>query len=1757
MYSSTACIQVVVVTLSFLTRHVLKHSHHFPVCAGKWLSHAAMGLSGTWTTSLIASSLSKSYSTTQYVQSSPLNSFLRFLFPLIACGFSVIVLAIQLLRKVTKYRSKAKAKVIGHDDLVETDSAHVNGDDRENWDGLTLQKTVSRTNVSTKEVDKPRGELLLVSIEVVALVGNIGINAAALLTHAWDRHSVFSPVAGIVIWCYVLFLVAIRLLRYATRRPYLPRVWNHTALLYSTQWLIEVLLFRSTLVHPRSALARSLVIAEFCLTTVLLLIASTTRKGNEAVVLEYEGDIEPSREPLASVASLWTFAWVDAIVYRGYKKTLELADVWNLPLKEKAANVLADFRQTKKTSSLAWRLLKYFKGPLLLQGAWAAFANLFSFAPTLLLRAILQYVEDPDSTPANAAWFYVILLFFAGAVQALGDGQSLWIGRKVCIKLRAIIIGEIYAKALRRKAAATMDTNMGEDDKSAQDDTKKSKKDSAKKDASKPTGEMQDDSDAQANNGTIINLMAIDSFKVSDISAYLHFLWACVPVQLVAALVLLYSILGLSSFAGIALMAAATPLNIYIANQFRHAQKRIMAATDARIHSTNEVLQNIRIIKYFAWEERFAQIVDEKRREELKAIRFRYILWALAACVWSGLPIIITFASFLLYTTVEKKDLVPSVAFPALSMFNLLRIPLDQLADMIARVQDSKVSVDRVQKFLEEEETEKYDQLRYSTESEAPPKIGLENATLTWGSKSEASKNDAFRLLDINVSFQLGELNVISGATGSGKTSLLMALLGEMKLLEGSVHLPGGYIREHLRVDPETSLTESVAYCAQQAWLVNDTVKENILFASPYDSARYKGVLHACALERDLEILDAGDQTLVGDKGVALSGGQKQRISLARALYCNSRHVLLDDCLSAVDSHTAKHIFAEAIMGPLMMHRTCILVTHNASLVVPNSKFVIVLENGKAVAQGAPKDVIATGALGDDFLKSKPGSVLASRAMSRTASEVDNAKTKMDGANGANGSIDVKNPASSKKPDTANANIRTESKAEGSVSLTTIRMYLAAMGPWPYWTIALFSFLAQQVSSVGTNIWVREWSNSYHTSRTQSAVAGHNFSASHLVRRPPSFTVGSLYQSSLLDAPVNAGGFQQTLRHSSDVNVKYYLGIYVLIGVVFLFISLFRELVLFWGSLEASRKIHTQLLNAILRAKFRFFDSTPAGQLMNRFSKDVEAVDQEVAPTAIGVLHCFASVVTIIILISVITPGFLVAGFFIGLLYVAVGMFYIHSSRDLKRLESVQRSPLYQQFGETLSGVVTIRAYGDENRFIRDNYNRINTQSRPFIYLWATNRWLAFRIDIAGALVAFFAGAFIVRSVGYIDAGAAGLSLSYAITFTENVLWLVRLYAQNEQNMNSVERIKEYLEVDQEAAASIPETKPPGNWPSHGAVEFIGYSTRYRDDLEPVLKKVTFEVRPAEKVGIVGRTGAGKSSLALALFRGLEATEGKILIDGVDIGLIGLQDLREAITIVPQDPTLFTGTIRSNLDPFGIFTDDEIFTALRRVQLLSLTDKISTSAIATPADSAPPTPTTPSTPGNGDAMLASTAIANPVTFSTTREGTEVSDTPTLVPPDQDPNSPVPSKLPTNTRAANKNLFRNLSSHIAESGSNLSQGQRQLLCLARALLKSPRVLMMDEATASIDYSTDAKLQDTLREIKDNTIITIAHRLQTIIDYDKVLVLEAGEVVEFDDPWALIQKGDGIFRGMCEQSGDLDGLMEAAENAHRARRLIDDE
>lgn len=1643
------------------------------------------------------------------------SSYLKTLFPLIIVSLSILQIAWFNIRRSIGDKTPSGYEQIGRDASAVAatevppspiDSEFDDSEDLEiNTGGrLVLAKTTSRGSIV--QADTPPGQRLLEIVEELAIATLVGTNALALVTGTYGNGGHVAAIAGLITWIYALILCSLRLFLGQSKWR-VPHLWNHTAIIYAVNWFLLVVILRSAIIHPSSSLTEGIAIGEFALVTLLFGIALTTRKGNKTILMEWENGLEPSREPLASIFSILTYSWVNSIIWQGWQQPLEIGDVWNLMPKDKAAHVLSDFRARETSSSLAWRIFHYFKWELTCQCLLGVVSGAFTFAPTLLIKMILEYVEQPEAAPRNVIWLLVIMLPIFDVVRSLSENMNLWIGRKVCIRVRAIAIGEIYAKALRRKAA-TSKVNASESQESGTGATEASSptffdklkslvgiKPAAKDDpptstttAAAPSSNDDEAEDEQANVGTIINLMSVDTYKIGELTAYLPGAVAAGPIQLIVSIVLLWRVMGFSAVPAVFVIVLLLPIQYTIAQAFNTAFEKVMAATDKRINITNEVLQNIRVIKYFAWEKRFGFMINEKREKELKALRSRYGLLLVSIGVYNSVPILITFFSFLIYTMVEKKPLVPSVAFTAISLFMLLRMPLDLFGEMFTHVQESFVSIRRLDDFLNEEETEKYEQLGTDNYDENGVKtIGFKDATLAWGSKDAVAEDGtkAFRLLDLNLSFKLGKINIIAGATGSGKTSMLMGLLGEMTRISGRVYCPGGSSREEIRVDPETGLADTIAYVAQSAWLINDSIRNNITFATPFNEKRYWDVIRVCALERDLEILEHRDETLVGEKGIALSGGQKQRISLARAVYSSSAHILMDDCLSAVDPHTAHWIYQQCIRGPLMADRTCILVTHNTQLCVPSADYVVVLDNGRVAIEGSPAEVIESGKLGADIqLSFKKESVSAnpSHVPSRVPSDVGQDDDDI------NADDDIKNRLA-KTTSKVQVNPMDEGVATGAVKWPVMKLYLTSMGSKWYWVVTVIVFLLQQLAPMATNFWVRAWANEY--------VSGAGSSVS--INASPSAWYTQMHPKAAWATIANLANIQNPARMAmkiqnpsaaiidppeGGVDDMYYIVGLAVIGTFGTLSVFMRDIWMFFGSLTASRRLHNRLMSAIMGAQFKFFDVTPLGQLMNRFSKDLEAVDQDIAFAASGFIGCMFAMVTTITLIVFITPGFLIPAFFISIAFYYLTIFYLGASRDLKRLESVQRTPVFQQFGETLAGITTIRAYGDQRRFIRDNLTKINAANRPFIYMWSTNRWLTIRADFLGQTVTFFAGVFIILSLGKIDSGAAGISLSYAMTFMENVLWFIRLYGQNEQNMNSMERVKEYLEIDQEAAAVVEDNRPPATWPEGGRVEFEKYTTRYRADLDPVLRNVSVMIQPKEKVGIVGRTGAGKSSLTLALFRALEAVSGKIVIDGIDISKIGLQDLRDKITIVPQDPTLFIGTIRSNLDPFDQFSDAEVFEALRRVHLIAKEEM---------------NPAIPAAEHNSS-------------------GEQI--------------------------ATNKNIFLDLSFAVTESGGNLSQGQRQLLCLARAMLKMPKVLVMDEATASIDYNTDAKIQETIREMT-GTVITIAHRLQTIVDYDKVLVLDKGELVEFAHPWELIQDEKSQFHSMCASSGNMDILMTAAK------------
>lgn len=1513
---------------------------------------------------------------------------------------------------------------------------------------------------------------------------------------------------NVLLWSILTILVVVRCININQNKTYINKymgnIWALSFFAYFIQFAFTLLPFRSILIgHIDNSFVRKYYASQFWINMVLfLLLFLSPIKNTFSVLYKTDDDITPSPEPVTSIAGFICWAWLDRFVWTANKHFITMKDVWGLMLEDYSIFVNKKFKvyskridANKTKRSFTFKILTFFSNYLLIQAFWACVASFVSFIPTMLLQRILEYVEDQSTAPRNLAWFYVILMLVSKVIVAIANGQALFFGRRVCVRMKSIIISEIYSKALRRKVSVTNKSQSKKEDGEITSDNPFENSDPQEKNQ-KENINADEESSSNAQLGTIINLMAVDAFKISEICAYLHSFVEAM-VMTVIALTLLFKLIGLSAIVGTFVIIIMLPINFKLAILLGDYQKRTLAVTDKRIQKLNEAFQAIRIIKFFSWEENFENDINEIREKELQILIKRTVAWAASAFVWFITPTLVTTAAFAFYIYVQKMPLTTPVAFTALSLFALLRDPLDRLSDMLSFVIQSKVSLDRVANFLEEADTEKYNQL---TVDKNANRLAFEDTTVAWD-----EDESTFKLRNLNIDFKIGKLNVVIGATGSGKTSLLMALLGEMNLLKGKVIVPSLEARQDLVPGPD-GITNSIAYCSQAAWLLNDTVKNNILFNRPLDNERYAAVVKACGLERDFQILKAGDKTEIGEKGITLSGGQKQRISLARSLYSDSRHLLLDDCLSAVDSHTASWIYDNCITGPLMEGRTCILVSHNIALTLKNAELVVMLENGEVKDQGSPVDLLNKGILGEDELVK---STILSRAasMASIANSKINAvikpstpivkdNTKTDGMKMASA-----NPNTSDDTDVGKL-IEEEGKAEGVVALDVYKWYFEVFGGMKIVFFMLFLFLVTQCLIIGQAWWLRNWAASLPGTKAVSFVKGLFTSRgvsnsqlnSHLNAASLEMSVSSLF-----DTNSSEDTSLKTAAHST----QYYLFIYFLFGFSQSTFGILKIFYTFLYGIYASRKIFQTLLHKVLRAKLRFFDTTPIGRIMNRFSKDIESTDQELTPYLHGAAYTLIGCLATVMLITFITPQFISIAILVGVLYYFIGIFYMAGSRELKRLDSITKSPIYQHFSETLVGVTTIRAFGDENRFLHENLQKIDENNRPFFYLWVANRWLSFRIDIIGALVVFGAGVFILADIKNIDAGLAGISLTYAIAFTEDALWLVRFYSEVEMNMNSVERLKEYMDVEQEEYVAddnkIVQT-PPVEWPQDGKIEVNNLSLRYAPKLPRVINNVSFTVDPKAKVGVVGRTGAGKSTIITALFRFLDAETGFIKIDNYDITSIDLTRLRRAITIIPQDPTLFTGTIKTNLDPYDEFSDEAIFAALRRVNLVCAEEL-----------------------EHRQQLLASNVTGSSGNNNDTNDQASVT-------------------------SININRFLDLTYKITEGGNNLSQGQRQLVCLARSLLRSPKILLLDEATASIDYDSDAKVQATIRqEFSESTILTIAHRLRSVIDYDKILVMDAGEVREYDHPYSLLLNKDSLFYSMCERSGELDSLIEMAKNA----------
>lgn len=1116
--------------------------------------------------------------------------------------------------------------------------------------------------------------------------------------------------------------------------------------------------------------------------------------------------------------------------------------------------------------------------------------------------------------------------------------------------------------------------------------------------------------------GEVVNLMSVDAQRFQDLTTFLNMLWSA-PLQICLALYFLWQTLGPSVLAGVAVMVLLLPINAFIAMKTRAFQVEQMQYKDSRIKLMNEILNGIKVLKLYAWEPSFSQKVLEIRSKELNVLRKSAYLHAVSTFAWTSAPFLVALTTFAVYVTVDEKNILDAEkAFVSLSLFNILRFPLTMLPQVISNLAQASVSINRIQNFLANDELDP-DAVN-KEKSMSGVAIAVQNGTFSW-----ATSGDPI-LTNINLLVPSGSLVAIVGHVGCGKSSLVSALLGEMEKLEGDVSVRG-----------------SVAYVPQQAWIQNSTLKDNILFGRPDSEKNYKKVLEACALLTDLEVLPGGDQTEIGEKGINLSGGQKQRVSLARAVYSNSDVFLLDDPLSAVDAHVAKHIF-DNVVGPdgLLRGKTRVLVTHGIGF-LPQVDHIVVIVDGKVTEMGSYQELLKQNGAFAEFLRNysfddhveeeeltiqdEEEVLLAEETLSNHTDLVDNEPIANEARKKFIRQISVlssdtepsytmstrrrlcerklSETVTAKKPPMEKL-IQTETTETGRVKMAVFWQYTKAVGLLVSLFIC-FLYCCQNASAIGANVWLSDWTNE----------------------------------------PVINGTQQNTQRR---------VGVYAALGMLQGLLVMTSSFTLAMAGIGAARKLHAGLLDNKMHTPQAFYDTTPIGRIINRFSKDIYVIDEVIPHTILMFLATFFTSISTMIVIVSSTPLFAVVIIPLAFIYFFVQRFYVATSRQLKRLESVSRSPVYSHFSETITGASIIRAYGRQGSFVQLSDSKVDANQKSYYPGIVSNRWLGIRVEFVGNCVVLFAALFAVIGRENLSPGLVGLSVSYALQVTMSLNWMVRMTSDLETNIVAVERVKEYSETETEAPWNIEDKKPPEDWPSRGEVEFSNYSVRYRPGLDLVLKNLSMSVKGGEKVGIVGRTGAGKSSMTLCLFRILEAAEGIINIDGVNISEIGLHNLRSMLTIIPQDPVLFSGTLRMNLDPFDKYSEDELWKAL---ELSNLKKFVSSQT------------------------------------------------------------------------------EKLDYECSEGGENLSVGQRQLVCLARALLRKTRILVLDEATAAIDLETDDLIQMTIRtQFEDCTVLTIAHRLNTIMDYTRVLVLDKGKIAEFDTPTGLIA-ARGIFYGMAKDAG----------------------
>ncbi|KAK1778584.1 P-loop containing nucleoside triphosphate hydrolase protein [Copromyces sp. CBS 386.78] len=1316
-------------------------------------------------------------------------------------------------------------------------------------------------------------------------------------------------------------------------------------------------------------------------------------------VHKHISDAQPTPEETSSWFVLYfSFGWLTPLIWKGWRTQLDMHDLPGLPWYDEPSLLLdriLKVRQRCKTTM--WTVLSFQRSEILAMSFWIGFSFALDLVAPFAMYQILNYISAPDDAVLHPV-IWLALLFVGPMGRSITTQQYVFTSTRLVVRLKSAMTQELYHRAL-----ASMEL---EDDVINDIATRGAKEQ-----------RMQSTSA-----GRLANLMASDIdavFRARDAILGL----VGVPVGIALSIIGLYKIVGWTSLVGLAFLVLSMPLPAWVSRMMAKTQRKAKLAQDSRISLISEYLEAIRAIKYFSWEDAIIERIQEARENEQKQLWHICLWYALLGQMGELIPVITLLLIFSLYVGVMKQPLTAPIAFTTLSVVMTLRRNMGHVSQMSRILTNAHVSMERLDKF--------YSNLAPLTQYPEGP-LRIEKATF------RRSKKAPFFLKDISIDFVEGGLNIITGQSGSGKTSLLLSILGETTLEEGTVTRPS-----------------DVAFASQTPWLQSETIRDNILFHAPFEQVRYDRVIEACCLGLDFEQLPKGDLTEVGENGNSLSLGQKSRVAVARALYSKAPLLLLDDIFSALDAKTSASLWKHSFCSDMLKGRTVILVTQ-MPWVASQADLAITMEAG--TVKNIERNI----------------------GVVRTHVELEYGTTN-DGESQENSTAALKVPLASDETRAGSPKIKDEISNEMSASGTsgrfTLLRYMLHTGGIGYVILAIGSNVISNAALLGTTWWLSVWVNAYNKKEA--------------------------------------------------VNVAFYITIYAASNFGQAFLSGVSFLIFNRGAWLAARKLHRELIEGVLNVSLGWWKNIPVGRVVNRFSRDVGSLDSQLSSAvqsfiqeAIGILFkvgAVSSIMPIFMLPALLTVG-------IG---IVCGEMYIRTAVVLKRLVSSSQSPVFSQFSGSMAGLAVIRARTNMPDTFRDQLaERLRSFSRSQETSFNLNRWIGVRIDFVAALVTVSAGAIAVWKVGVVEAGLVGFSLSNATGLSSQILRFVRYMNDLEVELQSFHRVEEYVKLpteDEKDGLRQPDTysesheepsllEVPEDWPRTGAIEFRNVTVRYDPDGPDILKDISLKFKAGQRVAVVGRTGSGKSTLVLSLLRFTHIVSGQILYDGVDITRISRKRLRQALTIIPQEATLFNGTVRTNLDPSGTAPVQTLENALRSCAGIASFDFREASshnsineAETTDGNDTVPTERTP---------LVSSSSSSP------------------------PSGASPGSL-------------SLDTSVQAKGENFSHGQRQVLSLCRALVRKSKLMLLDEATASMDYQTDRGIQVALRKElgntegeKTRTLVTIAHRLRTIVDYDLVVVIGGGRVVEVGSPEELY-KAKGVFWEMVRFSGESEDLERVLE------------